>query len=40
MSDVTIRQATADDARGIAEVHVASWIEAYRGMIRDETAYA
>ena len=28
---VVIREATPDDARAIAEVHVASWRWAYRG---------
>ena len=31
-----IRAATPDDARGIAEVHVASWLAAYRGLIADD----
>jgi ribosomal protein S18 acetylase RimI-like enzyme len=30
-----IRWATAADARGIAEVHVASWRHAYRGLLPD-----
>ena len=30
---VTVRDATADDARAIAEVHVASWRWAYRGQL-------
>lgn len=30
-----IRRATAADARGIAEVHVASWRHAYRGLLPD-----
>jgi GNAT superfamily N-acetyltransferase len=30
---VTVRGATADDARAIAEVHVASWRWAYRGQV-------
>jgi len=33
---VTVRDATADDARAIAEVHVASWRWAYRGQVPDE----
>ena len=33
---VTIRDATAEDAREIAEVHVASWRWAYRGQLPDE----
>ena len=31
--DVKVRQATADDARAIAEAHVRAWQVAYRGMI-------
>ena len=31
-----IRQATIDDARAIAEVHVRSWQQAYRGLLPDE----
>jgi ribosomal protein S18 acetylase RimI-like enzyme len=34
---VTIREAAADDARAIAEVHVRSWRWAYRGHLPDET---
>jgi GNAT superfamily N-acetyltransferase len=34
--EVAIRQAVAEDARGIAEVHVASWRWAYRGHLPDE----
>jgi GNAT superfamily N-acetyltransferase len=33
---MTIRTATIDDARALAEVHVASWLAAYRGMVPDE----
>src|SRR5262245_28408875 len=33
---VTVRGATADDARAIAEVHVASWRWAYRGQVPGE----
>jgi GNAT superfamily N-acetyltransferase len=33
---VTLRHATADDARAIAEVHVAAWCWAYRGQLPDE----
>jgi GNAT superfamily N-acetyltransferase len=33
---VTLRHATADDARAIAEVHVAAWRWAYRGQLPDE----
>ena len=32
---VTVRDAVADDARAIAEVHVASWRWAYRGQVPD-----
>jgi GNAT superfamily N-acetyltransferase len=32
-ADVTIRGAVADDASGIADVHVRSWQAAYRGLI-------
>jgi GNAT superfamily N-acetyltransferase len=31
MTTVTVRRATVDDARGIAEVHVTAWREAYAG---------
>jgi GNAT superfamily N-acetyltransferase len=31
-----IREATIDDARAIAEVHVASWRTAYRGIMPDD----
>ncbi|MDR6613014.1 GNAT family N-acetyltransferase [Leifsonia sp. 1010] len=31
MTEVTVRRATVDDARGIAEVHVTAWREAYAG---------
>ena len=33
---VTVRDATVDDARAIAEVHVASWRWAYRGQLPDD----
>jgi len=33
---VTIRDASADDARAIAEVHVGSWRWAYRGQLPDD----
>jgi L-amino acid N-acyltransferase YncA len=33
---VTVRDATAGDARAIAEVHVASWRWAYRGQVPDD----
>jgi ribosomal protein S18 acetylase RimI-like enzyme len=32
---LTVRAATVDDARAIAEVHVASWRWAYRGQVPD-----
>ena len=35
-----IREASLDDARAIAEVHVASWRWAYRGQLPDETLAA
>ncbi len=35
-----IRRATADDARAIAQVWVASWLGAYRGLMPDETLQA
>jgi len=31
-----IRPATPEDARAIAEVHVASWRYAYRGLLPDD----
>ena len=31
-----LRPATIDDAHAIAEVHVASWLAAYRGLVPDE----
>jgi GNAT superfamily N-acetyltransferase len=34
--DVEVRPATPDDARGIAEVYVASWRAAYTGLLPDE----
>src|SRR5205085_1977428 len=33
---IDVRRATVDDARAIAEVHVASWRGAYRGIVPDE----
>lgn len=36
MSPVTVRRATVDDARGIAEVHVTAWREAYAGRMPAE----
>jgi GNAT superfamily N-acetyltransferase len=35
-----IRRATPEDARAIAEVHVASWLAAYRGLLPDEALAA
>lgn len=34
--DISIRPATVDDARAIGAVHVASWRNAYRGIVSDE----
>lgn len=36
LTEVTIRTASADDADAIAQVHVASWREAYTGVIADD----
>ena len=36
MTAVTVRRATVDDARGIAEVHVTAWREAYAGRMPAE----
>jgi len=36
MGTVSIRSATPDDARRIAEIHVASWQHAYRGILLDD----
>ena len=33
---VKVRPATREDARAIAEVHVASWRDAYRGLLPDD----
>jgi GNAT superfamily N-acetyltransferase len=33
---VSVRQARPEDARSVAEVHVASWRHAYRGLLPDE----
>ena len=33
---VTIRAATPDDAQGVAEVHVGTWQQAYRGLVPDD----
>ncbi len=33
---IQIREARSEDARGIAEVHVASWRTTYRGIVPDE----
>lgn len=33
---VNIRKATIEDAKGIATVHVTSWKETYKGIIKDE----
>jgi ribosomal protein S18 acetylase RimI-like enzyme len=34
--DATIRPATPSDARAIAEIHVAAWRTAYRGIVGDD----
>lgn len=36
MDDVQLREATLDDAPGIAVVHVDSWRSAYRGLLADD----
>ncbi len=36
ISDVTVRQATVDDAAEIANVHLNSWREAYRKLLPQE----
>lgn len=36
MDEMTVRRATVDDARGIAEVHVSAWREAYAGRMPAE----
>lgn len=36
MDSVRLREATLDDARGIAVVHVDSWRAAYRGLLADD----
>ncbi len=36
LARVTIRRATPDDAKEIADVHVRSWQVAYRGLLPDE----
>lgn len=35
MVNTQIRQATADDAAGVAEVHIRTWKDAYRGIVPD-----
>lgn len=35
-ASLTIRQASRDDARAIAEIHVAAWRAAYRGLMPQE----
>ena len=37
---MTIRTATIDDARAIADVHVASWLAAYRGLVPEAVLHA
>lgn len=36
LTDVVIRPATADDANQIARVHIASWRQAYTGMVDED----
>jgi GNAT superfamily N-acetyltransferase len=36
MIDFSIREAGCEDARGIAEVHMGSWLTTYRGIATDE----
>lgn len=36
MGELSIRDATVNDARGVAIVHVESWRAAYRGLIADD----
>ncbi|MDN5805996.1 MAG: GNAT family N-acetyltransferase [Brevibacterium sp.] len=36
MADCRVRRAHVDDAAGIAEVHIAAWSAAYRGIMADE----
>ena len=36
LTEVTIRPATVDDAARIASVHVASWRQAYRGVVAED----
>lgn len=36
MTSYTVRPAARSDARAIAEIHVASWQAAYRGLVPDE----
>src|ERR1044071_7204849 len=36
MTNPTLRPATADDTASIANLHAASWIIAYRGLLSDE----
>lgn len=36
MADFRVRRAHVDDAAGIAEVHIAAWSTAYRGIMADE----
>ena len=33
---ITLRSVTASDAHLLAELHIASWRVAYRGLLRDE----
>jgi ribosomal protein S18 acetylase RimI-like enzyme len=36
MAQMTLRTATPDDARAIAEIHVAAWRAAYRGLMPED----
>ncbi len=36
MKSILIRDATVEDASGIAHVHVSAWLETYRGLMSDE----
>ena len=35
MTDFIFRKAQLGDQEGIAKVHIASWLETYRGLIAD-----
>ncbi|MBW8907154.1 MAG: GNAT family N-acetyltransferase [Betaproteobacteria bacterium] len=36
MAEITLRNAKPDDARSIAEIHIAAWRAAYRGLMPDD----